>query len=107
GQWRGDPQELAHRAHGAATHLEDLPRLGGRHIDHAIAVAHEDLAGLRLVVAIDGPQERALPRSRRIAEHDALPRAHLEAEPPQYGKRHPAVVVQAQELAQIAHADAP
>ena len=87
-------QELAHVAHRPPPHLQNPSRRGGHHVDRLAVVTHEDPAGLRLVVAVDRAEERALARPRRVGEDDALPRPHGEAHAAQHGQPRPALHVQ-------------
>jgi hypothetical protein len=89
-----DAQELAHVAEGVPAHVEHEPRRRPDHVHHALPVPDQDLPVPDQVVAVDGPQQRALPGSRGIGQHYALPRLHGQAHPVEHRQPHAALDVQ-------------
>ena len=77
---RHHPEELADIAECLVANGEDGARIGGREIDHRVAMADHDLSGFGAVVAIQAAHQRGLADARWPGQHDAFTRMQFQTD---------------------------
>ena len=97
---RHHAEELADIAEGLVADGEDGARIGGREIDHLAAMADQDVAALRAIVAVQAAHQRGLADAGRAGQHDAFARMQFEPDARQHRDAHAALQMQGEALRQ-------
>ena len=100
---RDRAQELADITDRAAAQIEDRAVAGTGDFDLASAVAQQDRARIRQIIAVDAAQQRRFARTRRPRQHEALAGERVERQARKNGQFHAAAIVQPEAFAQIAY----